>query len=428
MTNVSKKIDGAGRRRPATRALTDEGEASRVALEASEGKIDPAVAHDLGLTAAQARALAWFRDHARGRRDSARATIRHVLRMADVAESAFAAGVDVLRAHGRIVVHFHPDRLARDGEQVATALLRDGIYKSQFETGISSGSTSAHAGGARDAWERSLYGGAYAAGVCEDAERPTYGALDLLRHGDGPAPRFGSCQLVLRPHVLARCTFTWRDSHLEPAERGTLDELDDVLAALLLEVFERSDALGSGPLSVAGLVQRLHALAAELGTPRERPMRGTLDHYIEAQIHGRVQLHRDVERLVVDPSFEGTSTGRALEDLGARHGLPVLAHAGRELAAADVPRDFRGPTMPSLAARIADTRGMVDACAIGRAARSVVTSEGAWRDRGAVDDVLQELKLLWHCVVRFGGPREARRSERGDDGGAHDREREGEGR
>jgi hypothetical protein len=61
--------------------------------------------------------------------------------------------------------------------------------------------------------------------------------------------------------------------------------------------------------------------------------------------------------------------------------------------------------MPSLAARIAHAGGTVDACAIGRAARSVLTSPDAWRDRGTVDEILQELKLLWHCVVRHGGPR-----------------------
>lgn len=87
------------------------------------------------LTASQAQALACFRKHARARREAARATIQHVLRMADVAEPAFVAGVEVLRAHGRVVIHFHPDRLARDGELVARALLRDGVYKMRARLG-----------------------------------------------------------------------------------------------------------------------------------------------------------------------------------------------------------------------------------------------------------------------------------------------------
>jgi Protein of unknown function (DUF3626) len=356
------------------------------------------------LTVSQANALACVREHARARSAAARRIIDHILCMTDVSRARFVTGVDALRTHGRVVIHFHPDRLARNDELVASALLRDGVYKNQFETGISSGSTSAHAGGARDTWEQSLYGGSYAVDVCAANERPKYGALDLLRHGDGPAPRFGSCQLVLRPHVLARCSFTWRDSYLQPVERGTIDELDDVLAALLVETFERGEALGERPLSVSHLVDCFHALAAELSSPIERESRGTLDHYIETQVHGSVQLDRDVERLIVDPSFDGTPTGHALEAVGAKYRFPVLVHAGRELAVSDVPCDFRGPTMPSLAARIACSRGIVNAHAIGKAARSLATSPDAWQDRGAADEVLQELKLLWHCVVRSGQP------------------------
>jgi hypothetical protein len=45
--------------------------------------------------------------------------------------------------------------------------------------------------------------------------------------------------------------------------------------------------------------------------------------------------------------------------------------------------------------------------AIGQAARSVVTSPDAWRERGAASDMLQQRKLLWPCVVRYGGSRRA---------------------
>lgn len=38
-----------------------------------------------------------------------------------------------------VTVNFHPDRLSSDGRAVVTALFEDGIYKSQFETGISNG-------------------------------------------------------------------------------------------------------------------------------------------------------------------------------------------------------------------------------------------------------------------------------------------------
>src|SRR3712207_7188489 len=51
--------------------------------------------------------------------------------------------------------------LSRSGSTVAEGLLADGVYRTQFETGLSGGSTTAFAGGERDEWERRLFGGAY---------------------------------------------------------------------------------------------------------------------------------------------------------------------------------------------------------------------------------------------------------------------------
>lgn len=46
------------------------------------------------------------------------------------------------------------------------------------------------------------------------------------------------------------------------------------------------------------------------------------------------------------------------------------------------------------------------AALIGRAAASVVTEPGRWTDRGPAADTLQQLKQLWHVLVRFGVPYE----------------------
>jgi hypothetical protein len=134
-----------------------------------------------------------------------------------------------------------------------------------------------------------------------------------------------------------------------------------------------------------------------------------LNHYIEAQVHGEVRLQDDVDILVADPSFKGTSTGRDLEALCGRYEISCYWHCGFRLSAARVPADFRGPTMPSLAERIA-TDGFVDAAAIGRTALELKRDPSAWADRGNYAAVLQELKLMWHVLVRFGGPH-ARDSE-----------------
>ena len=278
------------------------------------------------------------------------------------------------------------------------------MYRSQFETGLSSGSVSAYPGGDRDRWEREIFGGAYHAEVATPADRPKYGALDLMLHPDGPSPRFGSCYLLLAPAASARCTFTYLDSHRNPEEKGTFEAFDDIVAALLTEVFERDFAIGEPDLSPPRL---LHHLGSKLGGPFADPSgrepRRNLNHYVEAQVHGQVSLDRDAERLVADPSFEGTGTGDVLRALCERYDVALHWHAGFALAPEAVPADFRGPAMPSLARRVA-LDGRVDAGAIGRAAVALRRDPAAWSDRGSYEEVRQELKLLWHVLVRFGAP------------------------
>src|SRR3712207_1114393 len=76
----------------------------------------------------------------------------------------------------RVTLNFHPDRLV-DGVIVVAALARDGVYRSQFETGVSNGGLTAYPGGDRWRWESRIFGGAY-----DDAPaalRPKYGALNV---------------------------------------------------------------------------------------------------------------------------------------------------------------------------------------------------------------------------------------------------------
>ena len=82
-------------------------------------------------------------------------------------------------------------------------------------------------------------------GVTND-QRPKYGALNLMLHPEGPAPRFGSCYFLLSPKVSSRSTYTYLDSHQDPKEKGTYEEFDMILAALLEETFVRDFAIGEG--------------------------------------------------------------------------------------------------------------------------------------------------------------------------------------
>ena len=355
------------------------------------------------LSPSQLAAINYIREYAQSRKIEAKETITHLLRMSNISTEIYDQALLKLKKNAAVALHFHPDRLDPQFKSVAEALHAQGVYKSQFETLLSNGSVSAHPGGARDTWENQLYNGAYNLEGSQNHHRPKYGALNVMRHQDGPAPRFGSCYFVLRPEVLNRCTFTYLDSHQGPKEKGTLDEFDDIMAALLTEVFTRDYALGEWNLTIPKLITYLLSIdkkAHDLTTSR---IARNLNHYIEAQVHGDISLADDVEELVADPAFKGTTTGNFLEAICNDYKIKILWHQGYALALDEVPLDFRGPTMPSLAKRIS-TESYLDTHMIGVAAASLKKDPEAWSDRGTYAEVLQELKLLWHVLVTFGKP------------------------
>jgi hypothetical protein len=352
---------------------------------------------------AQAAAVAHVRAVARAERAAAFASIAGALAAAEV-EHRPQRLLDAIAGHGRLTINFHPDRPCVDGRTVAAALADDGVYRSQFVTGISNGGLSPYPGGDRDRWEQRLFGGAYQRPEVLPADRPTYGGLNLLGHPDGACPRFGSCHLRLRPAVLARATFCLGDSHLGPEVVGTVDAFETVLAGLLTSTAATGVCLGRDGTDVAALARTLLS-----PLPARPSVAGrALDDYVEAQVHGTLDLARDVEALVVDPSFTGTAVGATLERIARRYGFPLLRHGGFALPPDRIDPDFRGPAIPVLAARVhaefARPGELVDAALIGRAAASVVAEPDRWADRGPAVDTLQHLKQIWHVLVRYGAP------------------------
>lgn len=198
----------------------------------------------------------------------------------------------------RVTLNFHP------GRGVLDALARDGVYRSQFETGTSNGGLTAHPGGERWEWESRLFGGAY--DHANPADRPKYGALNHRKLSQGGAPRFGSAHLRLREAVLDRTTFCYPDSVFDPVDFGTAGRF------ALIELIDERDPL---------------------------------DNYVEAHVHGPVTLD-DVEVLVLDPSFPGT----------VEMPCPVERHAGFRLSAEDLVRhaDYRTPESVALGLAIAE--------------------------------------------------------------------------
>lgn len=248
----------------------------------------------------------------------------------------------------RITLNFHPDRLARD-LPLLEALARDGVYHSQFVTGTGNGGLTAHPGGDRWRWESRIFGGAY-----DDADphdRPVYGALNFRRQVVGAAPRFGSSHFRLTGEPSTRATFCYPDSAAEPVHFGV-------------------------------------AARTSLVALAEADEQDALDDYIEAQVHGGVDLARDVEALVLDASYRDTPVEAAARLLP----VPVAWHPGYRLtvAALHAHADYRGQEYADLGESIAED-GVIDPRVIGDAART-----GRYE--------LQHLKMVWHTLARFGAP------------------------
>ncbi len=257
-----------------------------------------------------------------------------------------SAGPALDPAH-RVTLHFHPDRLTADGKPILDAIGQDGLYRSQFETGTSNGGLTAHLGGDRWSWESRMFGTAYDRAPAP--ERPKYGSLNFRHRRVGGSPRFGSSHLRLRPGTLARTTFCYPDSVLQPENFGVASAMS------LIELAEADD-------------------------------KDFLDDYIEAHVHGPVRTATDVEALVLDPSFRGS----AVEEAAQRLGCPVEWHGGFELSLAELRLhpDFRGLEFVQLGIALA-VDGRLNARIIGDASRT-----------SRYDD--QDLKRVWHYVARFG--------------------------
>lgn len=271
--------------------------------------------------------------------------------------------------HATITINFHPDRRLADGRTVIQHLTRDGVYRSQFETGISNGGL----GGPRLDWEHRMFAGAY---QNTTQGRPLYGALNLAGHPDGAAPRFGSCHLVLHPAVTTRATFSHGDSAAQPTILGTATTFGALWRSLLDEVTRTGQALNVTATSPDTWQAALTAPRATCGR--------SLDGYLEAQIHGGLTIPQDVTAVIADPSFRGTAIEADLRALSA----PLRWTPGFVLPAADVPPDLRGPELPPFAQALAAQHGRttLDAELIGRAPQD------------------QLRKYLWHILVLRGHP------------------------
>lgn len=246
-------------------------------------------------------------------------------------------------AAARVTLQFHPNWPHGEG-MVIESIARDGVYRSQFETGISNGGLTAFPGGDRWRWESRLFDARYDEGP--PSARPVYGAWNRKSDPYGGAIRFGSAYLRLRADVTRRCTFCFPDSVLEPVDVGD-----------------------------ASLLPYLSQMADESGFD-------DLDDCVEAHVHGGVSLMNDVEALVLDPCFRGTEVEAAAQATGCS----VEFHPGFQATPDDLDPAYRGAHIVDLARSLGDH---LDPSVVGAAARS-----GRYPP--------QHVKQVWHCLARFG--------------------------
>ncbi|MFE3073086.1 DUF3626 domain-containing protein [Streptomyces sp. NPDC059247] len=246
----------------------------------------------------------------------------------------------------RVTLNFHPDRLLH-GRPILDAMAEGGVYSSQFVTGTSNGGLTAHPGGDRWRWESRIFDGAYDEAATH--ERPVYGALNFRRKPVGGAPRFGSAHFRLTAQSLTRTTFCYPDSFFEPSDFGVAARM--------------------------GLIELALADSQD-----------ELDDYIEAQVHGPVQLRCHVEALVLDPCYRGT----AVEVAALVLGCPVEWHPGFRLGVEELRGhpSYRGQEYVDLGTRIA-VDGILDPRIVGDAARTDLHDP-------------QAIKKVWHYLARFG--------------------------
>lgn len=354
----------------------------------------------LRMTSPQRAALAHVYQKALKLEADSSAELAALLSRSSCTYEHFARALAHITREARVVVHFHPDRLTDAGLTVAESLRQTGAYQNQFESGLSNGSLTAFRGGQRDLWEARMFGGAYQQEAVQAQDRPRYGALDLSHFADGPAPRFGSCYFRLKPMVLQRCTFTDTDSVFEPTAFGTLQVFTPVLYSLLRSVEIKGGISGIYHTTVGDFLDRLSQLHAK-PVQGSRHFGRTLDDYVEAQVHGPISLSQDVERLVIDPSFQGTRVGETLTLLCQENDIHLDWHGGFRVRGNTLPDEFRGPIVARLGRTLVGD-GWLDPAILGEAAAEFKRHPEQWASFGTPPEVLQYFKQLWHCLVQFG--------------------------
>jgi len=193
--------------------------------------------------------------------------------------------------------------------------MEDTLFKNLFDVKTGGGCTST---GPRKGWETSIFGPCYD-NACDDendspSKRPKYGVLDVCNDPQGvlPARCYGRSYFVFR-NVRLRTTFASCDTSAMP-DLAVLDQH----AKVLYEYFENE------------LREVVRVATAPPGSEERVGDSGAIIRYKEAQIHGEVQLARDIVRLVAVEEHrdmeksDGHFGKKEVEELCEKHGWELV--------------------------------------------------------------------------------------------------------
>lgn len=179
-------------------------------------------------------------------------------------------------------------------------LCNDTHYRNLFETNISGGSTSIPG---RSAWEDTLFNKIYNTSTAH-YERVKYGAINITNNPKGitACTGYGKSYFLLKDTCKKRTTFVFGDSSKQDIHIATFRHFNSVLYYINNNLLRE--------------IVQIANKKCEYSTLNYSP-------YIEAQIHGPVQLNRDIEALFVNKVHQNNNNiCKLLDRFSSRHICP----------------------------------------------------------------------------------------------------------
>lgn len=177
------------------------------------------------------------------------------------------------------IVHF-----GRDQQHPVPWLSNEDFLKNTFEVYGGGNYTDDGVYGGRMDWENNLFNKIYKQS-CDHKLRVKYGCLNLMSdaRGCGSAAGYGRSYMILKPEVKKRTTFVSGDSCQKQTHICTFEHFVQLILYL-------DEATLRNVISMAKFIK---------GKTHIRPDVNNLYNYVEIQIHGDVQISRDVEHIMM---------------------------------------------------------------------------------------------------------------------------------